>query len=75
MYFFQKKSFSPLGVASELASRVQFTFGHEVGHILGLQHNGEDLKKDEYNPDGVGYLLPATNKRTIMGYIVLKSAL
>ncbi len=62
-------------MASELASRVQFTFGHEVGHILGLQHNGEDLKKDEYNPDGVGYLLPATNKRTIMGYIVLKSAL
>ena len=43
-----------------------YAFAHEVGHILGLTHNGESLQQQPYNEDGVGYLMPATNKRTIM---------
>ena len=47
----------------------QFTFGHEVGHILGGSHNKEAniaAGRTPFVSYGVGYLIPNTNKRTIM---------
>ena len=58
--------FSPVGVVSEWAARSGFIFGHEVGHILGLHHNAEAIGKAPPNFGGLGYLIPDTDKRTIM---------
>eukprot|EP00088_Acartia_fossae_P016028 TRINITY_DN1892_c0_g2_i4.p1 TRINITY_DN1892_c0_g2~~TRINITY_DN1892_c0_g2_i4.p1 ORF type:complete len:527 (-),score=57.13 TRINITY_DN1892_c0_g2_i4:73-1653(-) len=42
------------------------TFGHELGHNFGLQHNIEQDKNDDYS-DGHGYLF-GPGYRTIMAY-------
>ena len=55
----------PIGMARASLSLSQFTFGHEVGHILGCSHNIEQTP-NPFVSYGVGYLIPNTNERTIM---------
>ena len=51
----------------------KYTFGHELGHNFGLQHNIENARTTVYHPDGYGYLVKDGNNnpagiRTIMAY-------
>ncbi len=55
-------------MANKLRALTTYTFAHEVGHILGLVHNAEVISEPPPNEHGVGYLVPATDKRTIMAY-------
>ena len=48
-----------------------YSFGHELGHNIGLKHNRE-VQTNPYYPDGYGYLIPkgshSTGLRTILAY-------
>merc|ERR1712226_160964 len=47
---------------------VRFTFGHELGHNMGLDHdkNEDPVKRPRGSPYSQGYHLPGTKYRTIL---------
>ncbi len=57
--------YRPIAIVNIDGAVKSFTFGHELGHILGLVHNAEQTTLVLFK-GGVGYLLPGTDKRTIM---------
>lgn len=67
----------PFGLGKHRCSRGGYTFGHELAHILGSQHNAE-ASGGTINtafPFGLGYLIqpPGPSKftgyRTILAYV------
>lgn len=52
-------------MARKSLSLTYYTFGHEVGHILGGYHNREVYEEDPH-PWAMAYLMPGTNERTIL---------
>ncbi len=68
MYQFSK----PIAIVRFAYALVDFTFGHEAGHILGGLHNREFYTRQGRDPPhhySYGYMLPNTNTRTIMSYV------
>ena len=45
-----------------------FTFGHEIGHNMGLDHDKHDEKQLRITPYSKGYHMPGTQFRTVMTY-------
>lgn len=59
-----------VGLATKSASELQFTFGHEVAHILGADHDRTALGgRTPTTPYSTGYLMTTTDKRTILAYV------
>ena len=62
----------PVGVAKARCAKGYYSYGHEIGHILGAKHNTENSPSANY-PYGYGYWLrpqstdPKGGYRTIMG--------
>jgi len=46
----------------------QFSFAHELGHLLGADHNVEDRNPTIVYPDGCGYIYAPGKWVTIMSY-------
>ena len=60
----------PYGLGRHQCSRGYFTFGHELGHILGLKHNAESTSANT-NPAfsyGLGYLIQPPGPSYYSGY-------
>ena len=58
----------PFGLGSHACSRGGYTFGHEVGHILGAQHNAEVPTTNPFFSYGLGYLILPPGPTTFSGY-------
>ena len=60
-----------LSVTAKSCALGYYSFGHELGHNIGLKHNKE-VSTNVYYPDGYGYLIPqgshSTGLRTILAY-------
>ncbi len=59
----------PIGMSTKWGAESSYTFGHEVGHILGGDHDRAQLEHEGRSPPhsyGVGYLMPGTGKHTIL---------
>ena len=58
----------PYGLGSHKCSRGGYTFGHEIGHILGLHHNAEAPATNNDFPYGLGYLIMPPGEQVYDGY-------
>ena len=60
-----------ISVSKKSCALGYFSFGHEIGHNFGLQHNPEEAH-NSYYPDGHGHLIAkgsaSTGYRTILAY-------
>ena len=59
---------APYGLGSHACSRGGYTFGHEIGHILGAAHNAEAQGRIPSFSYGVGYLIKPPGASTFEGY-------
>jgi len=57
---------SSISVVQKSCAVGYYSFGHEIGHNIGLHHNKEKAKNQHY-PSGYGYLIP-NGYRTILAY-------
>jgi hypothetical protein len=55
-------------VRRDCATDPQFSFGHELGHVLGAEHNREDAAGKTALPYAFGYRDPDERFRDIMAY-------
>jgi len=70
-YFDQLKSGQTLGTVSKGCATGYYSFGHEIGHMVGAHHNKETGARNPAYPAGYGFLMrPPVNSgyRTILGY-------
>ncbi len=61
----------PVGMCTKRGAESAFTFGHEMGHILGGDHDRQQLQKEGRSPIrsyAVGYLMRGTDKHSILAY-------
>lgn len=58
----------PYGLGAHACSRGGYTFGHELGHILGLHHNAEVPATNSASSYGLGYLIMPPGTETYEGY-------
>ena len=70
-YLNQIKTGSTLSIVQKSCAVGYYSFGHELGHNMGLHHNPE-VVDNEYYPFGHGYLIPSSPRnpgyRTILAY-------
>ena len=59
-------TFNPIGVVDKGCVLQRYTFGHEVAHIFGAEHNPEAPNLQRVYPYGVAFLIPNTEYRTIL---------
>ena len=59
---------APYGLGSHACSRGGYTFGHEIGHILGITHNAEAPATNSFLSYGLGYLIMPPGASTNEGY-------
>jgi len=57
---------SPISVVQKSCAVGYFSFGHEIGHNVGLHHN-KDSANNPYYPEGHGFLIKG-GYRTILAY-------
>lgn len=58
---------SAFGIVKRTAATVKYTFGHEIGHIMGCVHEcGNETAGSSFVPYGRGYRNPKERWRTIM---------
>ena len=67
-YFLYDRGSSYPFSLSKFEDPVDYTFGHEIGHTLGANHNPEADKPSGVPdpPYAAGYHIPGTNKITKM---------
>ena len=58
----------PYGIGRHQCSRGHYTFGHELGHIMGLKHNIESSSVNNAFPYGYGYLMQPPGATSRSGY-------
>ena len=57
----------PLGLATQGCARGYYSFGHEIGHIFGANHNRE-VTSSKYCPYCYGYLIKPKGPTEYSGY-------
>ena len=58
----------PIGMASHNCARGYYTFGHEVGHIFGAEHDKANVREPHSNNYGYGWLIKPKGRSQDEGY-------
>ena len=67
---FGNHPYIPFGLAKHKCARGYYTFGHEIGHIMGTSHNREEMTNgtNGYNDYSYGWLMRPKSEKASAGY-------